>query len=153
MSSSRMIPFAQVFPPEAQTYKEKLKERKLVLMRCLDCFSYRLPHSIVCPSCSSFRFEWQEASGKGKIDSFVVFRKAFHESVKNNLPYIVAKVLLEEGVFLVANLERENDMISCDENVRIVWRESFDGGFLPHFILQDTSCEQKEDADGAAVRK
>lgn len=58
--------------------------------------------------------EWTRLSGKGNIFSFIVFRMAYHSAYKDDIPYAVAIVQLEEGPRM------ESNIIGCDvEDIRV----------------------------------
>ena len=54
-----------------------------------------------CPYCFSDKLEWKQASGKGKIYTFSVMRRAPE-------PYVIAYVTLDEGVSMMTNI------VDCD---------------------------------------
>ena len=78
-------------------YWEYCKKHELRMQKCKECENIRFPVSIVCPECHSMEAEWVKLSGKGKIYSFIVFRQAYHPAYKNDIPYAVAIIELEEG--------------------------------------------------------
>jgi len=122
--------------PTADTrgFWEGCKERKLLFQQCEACGHVRWPPSILCPVCHSFETRWIEASGKGRIHTFVVYRVAFHPAWKGKVPYITAVVELEEGVRLPTNIvDVPPEGLSCDMPVEVVWEETGEGFFVPRF--------------------
>lgn len=71
-------------------YKAAHEERKFILPRCRDCGKYYWPAAFVCEHCGSSNVEWVEASGHGKLYSFVETRFAFHKGIKDSLPWVCA---------------------------------------------------------------
>jgi len=81
-----------------------LKKHKLMIQKCHQCERFRFPPRVVCPYCLSLDSEWVEATGKGKVYSFTVVHHAYIPAYKDDLPYVVAIIELEEGVRLVTNI-------------------------------------------------
>jgi uncharacterized OB-fold protein len=52
----------------------------------------------LCDACYSDAVEWIEASRRGTIHSWTVAHHAFHPAFKDELPYTLVTVDLEEGV-------------------------------------------------------
>lgn len=123
----------QILPAEVKPFSEAMKQRRFLLMRCSECGFIRIPYGVVCPECLAMTFDWLEASGRGTIYSYVVFRRAFHSSVETILPYIVAQVRLLEGPLYLSNIiDCAPDMIHCELKVSLRW-EPTETGYLPVF--------------------
>lgn len=103
-------------------YWDGLKRRELKMPKCNDCGKIWYPPSPFCPSCWSREFSWQQLSGRGKVSSWVVFHQAYFSSYKDDIPYNVAEVELEEGPRLLTNLVGiENEDIAMGLPVEIVY--------------------------------
>lgn len=85
-------------------YWEGLKRHELVMPRCTDCGTIWYPPAPFCPECWSRAVTWQKLSGRGKVNSWVVFHQAYFSSFKDDIPYNVAEVELAEGPRLLTNL-------------------------------------------------
>ena len=59
---------------------------------------------VSCAACGSEKGEWVKSSGKGLVFTFCVYRQAFHPAWKDDIPYNVAYVKLDEGPLLMANI-------------------------------------------------
>lgn len=112
------------------------KEHELRFQKCQECGLVRWPPSIICPDCHSYDTGWTEATGKGKIWSFVVYHVAYDKAFESELPYVVASVQLEEGPRILTNIVGCSPAeVKCDLPVEVVW-EDIEGGFsLPKFKL------------------
>ena len=75
----------------------------LRLRRCSHCGRVRGPSRIVC-ECGQADHGWIDASGRGQIFSYTVVHRAPDPAFRNDLPYVVAVVALEEGPHLLANV-------------------------------------------------
>jgi hypothetical protein len=83
-------------------YFEALKEGKLLALQCLDCGEVTVPPKSTCNKCYSRNQKVVTLSGKGLIKTFTVIRvppEGFEA------PYIVALAELEEGPWLLGNLD------------------------------------------------
>jgi uncharacterized OB-fold protein len=79
-----------------------LKEHKLLIQRCTDCQTLRVPPRPMCAECQSLNWEAIESTGRGTVYSYVMPKYPplpFFE-----YPYVVALVELDEGVRIVSNL-------------------------------------------------
>ena len=89
---------------ENAPYLDGLKRRKLLLQRCRDCVSFRYPPSMHCPNCLSDASEWVPAVGRGSVYSFIILHQPYHPGFRDDLPYNVAVVELDEGPRVVTNI-------------------------------------------------
>ena len=48
-----------------------------------------LPARAECPECLAAEWDWQTASGKGRVISWVIYHHAYHEAFKERVPYNV----------------------------------------------------------------
>ena len=83
-------------------FYEGLKEGKLLGLVCKSCGKYTVPAKICCAECGSTEIEAVQLSGKGKIKTYTVIRVAPEGFTP---PYILAMVELEEGPWLMGNVE------------------------------------------------
>jgi hypothetical protein len=80
---------------------EGVRDHRLLLQRCDGCGRLRHPPGPRCPACGSFEFSTVDASGRGRIYSWIVSR---HPTEPDAHPRTVVLVELDEGVRLVSNL-------------------------------------------------
>ncbi|WP_103535969.1 bifunctional MaoC family dehydratase N-terminal/OB-fold nucleic acid binding domain-containing protein [Streptomyces sp. SM11] len=82
-------------------------EHRLLIQRCVDCATLRLPWLPGCNACGGAEWDTVEASGEGTVFSHVVMHHppfpAFSPSGEGG-PYAVALVELAEGVRIVSNV-------------------------------------------------
>jgi uncharacterized OB-fold protein len=88
---------------ENAPYYDALQRHQMRLQRCANGH-FRYPVNPVCPDCLSPEFTWEPVSGQGTIYSFVVVHQLYDPGFKEDLPYNVAVVELEEGPRLVTNV-------------------------------------------------
>ena len=56
------------------------------------------------PHCRARGAQWETASGQGIVESFCRFHKAYWPGFKDELPYLVVQVRLDNGVRMYSNL-------------------------------------------------
>jgi uncharacterized OB-fold protein len=111
-----------------------LNQRELRFQRCGGCGKYRYPISQVCSRCLSDDFVWTPVSGRGRVFSYVIFHRAYHRSFQDDVPYNVALIHLDEGVFMFSNVVGiKNEGLRCDMSVSVEYDRVTDSITLPRF--------------------
>lgn len=121
--------------PDASSapFWEGTLEGKLMLMECGNCGHIRLPSREHCDRCLSTDTRWIEASGRGVVRSFGRMHQLYHPAFKDELPYPLAVVELEEGPRLPTNIvELDDQELRVDMPVQVVWERHEDVA-LPKF--------------------
>jgi len=78
-------------------------EGRLLIQRCGACGQRQFFPRALCRACGS-EPEWEEASGRGRVHTYTVVRQNHASPFRDQLPYVVAMVELEEGVRMMGNL-------------------------------------------------
>jgi len=113
---------------------DALKHRQLRLQKCDQCGKVWYPPSPLCPSCWSRQFTWTSLSGRGRVNSWVVFHQSYFRGFDNELPYNVAEVELDEGPRVLTNLVGvANDQIRAGMAVEVVFEDATDEIALAKF--------------------
>jgi hypothetical protein len=122
--------------PNADTkpFWEGCRHHQLRFQKCCKCGFVRWPPSALCPSCHSADSDWIRAAGKGRVYSFAVYHVAFHPAFKDDIPYVTAVVVLDEGPRLLTNIIgcHPSD-VTCDMPVEVVWHDLSEELSLPKF--------------------
>jgi len=92
-----------------------------------------MPPGPVCPACLSADQVWQVMSGRGTLDSWADFHRAYWLGFRNDLPYRVAVVRLEEGPVLVSMLVDPGGVATLGGAVEVVFNEVTPEITLPLF--------------------
>jgi uncharacterized OB-fold protein len=77
---------------------------ELRLQRCSSCGHVRHPIQALCPRCLSAEFDWALMSGRGSVFAKVVYHRAFHPAYRDDVPYNVVIVQLDEGPRMFSNV-------------------------------------------------
>ncbi len=109
------------------------REHRLLVQTCAACGGVQHPPRAVCIRCGKTQaLGWTPAGGTGAVDAFSVVHRAPHPDTP--VPYVVARVRLDEGPLLLTRLEGAHpDSWSVDDRVRVAWRDLLDGRALPVF--------------------
>jgi len=89
---------------ENKTYLEGLKQKQIRLQKCTGCGRFRYPPAQFCPACLSENASWAPACGRGTVFSFIIVHQLYHPGFRDDLPYNVAIVALDEGPRITANI-------------------------------------------------
>jgi uncharacterized OB-fold protein len=121
---------------ESKPFWENLRQHRLMLPTCEDCGHRWLPPSTHCPNCNSARTSWTEASGRGRIFSYVVFHRVYHRGFAAEVPYAVALIELAEGPRLLSNIVgTPPDAITCEMPVQVVFEDIAGDMTIPKFSI------------------
>jgi len=107
---------------ESEPFYRGAKERKLMLLRCSSCGTWRMPGRDRCVDCWSEESEWVQASGRGKLYSFGIMHQQYHPAFADAIPYNYAYVELDEGPRLITNIVGcPNEALRVDMPVEAVY--------------------------------
>lgn len=119
---------------ETRVYWEGLKNEKLLLQKCRNCGNYRFYPRLVCPECMSDSYDWVDTKGEGKVYSYTIVHRA-GGAFKEDVPYVVAIVELNEGVRMMSNIIGiEPDKVTIGLPVRVSFDKVNDDITLPKFM-------------------
>ncbi len=119
---------------ENRPFWEGARRHELCLQKCQDCGKFRFYPRSICPHCFSYNTEWTKVSGKGKIYSFTVAHRAILPAFRQDVPYSIAIIELEEGVRMMSNIvECRNEDLSIDMPVEVVFDDVTPEITLPKF--------------------
>src|SRR5882757_2732306 len=89
---------------ETQPYWDGCKRGELLIQQCAACEHYQFHPRLYCTKCFSDRVEWVRASGRAKVATFTIVRRPVSQAFKDDLPYVVALVTLDEGPTMMTNI-------------------------------------------------
>jgi uncharacterized protein len=119
--ATRLVPTVS---PDTEFFWNGLRDRKLLIQRCIGCQTLRQPARPMCPSCTSLEWDTVESSGRGTVYSYVMPQHPPMPLME--YPYIVALIELDEGLRLVSNLcEIAPDDVEVGMAVEVFY-ETFD---------------------------
>ncbi len=99
---------------------EREKERPyLIGGKCASCQAVFFPKQSICPRCTGQRIEETPLSRKGKLYTYTeVFQKP--PDYDGPIPYLIGRILLPEGVFVLAQLKAKKEDLKIDMDMVLV---------------------------------
>ena len=108
-----------------------------------------LPDLHHLPVCWSADCDWTPLSGRGTVQSHIVFERAYHEAWADQVPYVVALIELDEGPVLVSNVVGvQPSAVRVGQQVTVTFGRRSATAALPQF----TPVDGGGSGDGEAAR-
>lgn len=104
--------------PTSRPYWEAARRHELQLQHCGACGGYIYYPRPRCPNCMSDNLKWERVSGRGKLYSYTVVRRASTRSFAD-APYVLAIVELDEGPRMTTNLIAPPDQLKIGMPVAV----------------------------------
>jgi uncharacterized protein len=98
---------------------------ELMLPRCNACNRLVWYPEEECPHCGAHDFTWVPVSGKGRVFTWAVVRRAFLPAFEEMVPFVTALVALDDdpAVRIVSYIvDCDPDALSADMPVEVVFR-------------------------------
>lgn len=110
-------------------------EGKLRLQKSLSTGSFRFPPAPIDPTDLSSDFVWEDVSGRATLWSWTIFHQVYFPSFKDDIPYPVIFVQLEEGPYMMATIPRDVpvDSLRIDMPLQVEFVPATDEIALPVF--------------------
>ncbi|MBL4681576.1 MAG: OB-fold domain-containing protein [Pseudomonadales bacterium] len=90
------------------------KEKEFRYQQCDNCQKIIFYPRRTCTGCTNSQLIWKVSNGLGKIYTFSIVRLSYHPFFKQQLPYVVAWIDIDEGPRILSNV------VGCDaEDVKI----------------------------------
>ena len=120
---------------ETKTYWEGCKAHELRIPKCNDCSELFFPPQGFCPHCLSDNVGYQKASGKGTVYSMSIVHQNRSPGFRDELPYIIAYVTLDEGVQMFTNVVGVDDpyQVKVGAPVEVVFEDATEEITIPKF--------------------
>jgi uncharacterized OB-fold protein len=107
---------------------------RLSVQRCEACGHAHYPGAPVCPRCLSEDQSWVPVSGRGTLLSWVRFHRAYWDGFREDVPYAVVLVGLEEGPLMLSNLVgAEPEMLKIGDRLQVCFEAVDEATTLPKF--------------------
>lgn len=130
MGQERPLPKAT---PETRHFWEGTKAHELRLQRCDQCAHVYFPPRPFCPQCASRAVSIFVASGRGRLDSYVISQRP-HPAFSG--PYAIALVCLDEGPRMMSNIvdcEQTPEALVLDMPLEVTFERQSEDITLPLF--------------------
>jgi uncharacterized OB-fold protein len=120
---------------------EAANEERLVIQNCTACDRLNFPPRTACDRCGSGEnLEWKQVSGKGKIYNYGVVYDCPVASLKQDIPFNLAAIMLDEdtGVLMYSHLPgTPTDEVPVGAAVRVIFEATANGQKVPEWQVVD----------------
>jgi uncharacterized OB-fold protein len=114
-------------------YWQAAAEGRLLIQQCPSCGNRQWYPRALCTACGADP-EWLECSGQGKVHTFTVVRQYGARPFREELPYVIAMVELDEGpMMLGAITDCEPDDVRIDLPVDVYFVKAADDIGIPYW--------------------
>ncbi|KXJ49167.1 MAG: Zn-ribbon domain-containing OB-fold protein [Cycloclasticus sp.] len=119
---------------DSQAFWDGLKIGQLLLQHCADCGHVQYYQQRICRQCQSENLQHKAASGRGTVHSYSVVYRAPGPAFKQDVPYAVLLIDLEEGPRMISSLVgKDFDVLDFDVPVQLETIKITDDVYLPCF--------------------
>jgi uncharacterized OB-fold protein len=109
------------------------RRRQLLLQHCSSCDMNIFYPRNICSHCGSRKLRWLTASGRGRLYTYTVARRATHRLLESRLPYVIAIVELDEGPMMTSTIvDTQVDSLRIGQALQVDY-EDFDEISIPVF--------------------
>lgn len=123
-----------IIDADSKPYWDSAKSGKLVMQYSKDSDEYFLYSRSLTNTLNDKNITWKEVTGRGEIYSFTYVHTPAGEAFKNDVPYIVALITLEEGARIIANIEVEdNRRVKIGDKVYVYFEKISEELTIPKF--------------------
>lgn len=111
--------------PTAETavFWASCQEEKLCYQRCKQCETVQPVPRMYCGHCHSPDLDWHESAGQGTVLSHSTVHRAASPAFREDAPYMIALLDMDEGFRLMVNLQKDADgglmPVSIGDRIRI----------------------------------
>jgi uncharacterized OB-fold protein len=116
--------------PVSAPYWEAAARGELLIQRCPACGNRQHYPRAVCAQCGATP-EWERVSGKGTVYTYTVIRQNHARPFRDELPYVVAMVELEEGPRVMGNVDGPVDDVHIGMPVEVYFQTAEEGLGVP----------------------
>ncbi|MHB1612609.1 MAG: Zn-ribbon domain-containing OB-fold protein [Sulfobacillus sp.] len=122
---------------DSEVFWEGCRAGELRMQECSECHTLRFRPRPVCPECLSDQFKWTPVSGKGRVYTFGVVRSGVLPSFREEVPYVLALIDLEEGPRMTSRIVGcEPESVEIGMSVRVLFEALDDTISVPYFRPQ-----------------
>lgn len=119
---------------DSAEYFSAAAEGRLVFQNCNSCGAVQFPPRHHCAQCWEVDLKWAKASGKGRVETFTIVRRAPLPAFRDKVPYVVASVIVDEGPRMITNIVGDGALdVSIGDSVTVDFEPSTEGDTLPVF--------------------
>ena len=123
---------------DSAIYWQSAKNNKLMVQRVKNSNEYFLYSRQLTKNINDNATEWIEVIGKGKIYSYTEVSAPAGPAFKEETPYIVASIELDEGARIISNIIKTDiKNITIGKRVKVVFEKQSENLTIPMFVLDN----------------
>ena len=123
---------------DSAIYWQSAKNNKLMIQRVKNSNEYFLYSRQLTKNINDNDTEWIEVIGKGKIYSYTEVSAPAGPAFKEETPYIVASIELDEGARIISNIIKTDiKNITIGKRVKVVFEKQSENLTIPMFVLDN----------------
>jgi uncharacterized protein len=118
---------------DSKEFWDGCHRHELLIEEC-DNHHFRYPPRPICPECFSTKYNWTKVNGKGEVYSFIVVRRPLGPEWEKDVPYVVAVILLDQGVKMISNvIGIKPEDVKIGMKVEVVFEDATESFSVPKF--------------------
>ena len=134
-----------------QPFWDAAKQDRLVVPRCTNCGTFRLPPEAFCFVCRHREMEWVELPGTGTVYSRIIVRHPLHPGLAPVVPYVSGVVELDgtqgAGARMLVNIiDCDPETVAIGDRVEIVFEHVNEEMSVPRFRPLERPFQADEDS-------
>ena len=119
-------PLPSLDEPDTASFWRATNSHEFRYQQCRDCSCVVWHPRAHCTNCGGRDLQWQVSAGKGAVYSYSIVRQSYHPFFRNQAPYVVAFVDLDEGPRFLTNLVGVDDVdadVMVGQRVELTWED------------------------------
>jgi len=122
---------------DSAEYWHGCNREELLYQRCGSCSRAQFYPRRMCASCQSEDVSWARSQRRGAIHSFTVVHRPANPSFRDDVPFVIALVDMDEGFRMMLNIVGEKRLSSAiGSRVRIVFEARSPEQKIPQAMLE-----------------
>jgi uncharacterized protein len=118
---------------ESAEYWKACCDGKLLYQHCLECGFNQFYPRLHCKKCDSQNIEYRESRGIGKISTFTDVYRAPSPEFRDEVPYVLALIDLDEGFCMMSNIVGRDQKVKIGDKVIVTFEKRSEEIFIPQF--------------------
>lgn len=124
-----------VVDDESAPFWKACKEHKLMIQKNMSTGTLFFYPRAIAPGDPKAKIEWAQVSGKGRVHTFTVIRQNVAPGFRDELPYVVAIIDLDEGVQMMSNIVGcAPEEVTIGMPVKVQFEDANEEISLPKFV-------------------
>jgi uncharacterized OB-fold protein len=132
-----MAEYAKPLPEitaESKPFWDACARHEFLVQRCAACGHVQHYPRGVCTNCWSDQLQWKPSLGRGRVYTFTVTHRTQARGFRDELPYVLAWIELDEGVQVMSNIVGvDTAKVAIGMPVKVTFEDVKEGLSIPKF--------------------